>query len=73
MEDIIIKVKKKNKVKFIKNLLGEFDYVELVHPVKTSVRNSKFKQKLKDGFHAIKLHEEGKIRLKSGKDILNGL
>jgi len=70
MESMTIKIKDSKKVKFIRNLLNEFNFVEVIEN-KNGKHSSELKQRLREGFHAIRLHEEGKIKLKSGQDILN--
>ena len=65
-----IKIKDRKKVKFIKDLLHEFNFVEIIEN-ENGKHSSALKQRLREGFHAIRLHEEGRIKLKSGQDILN--
>ncbi len=72
MKDVIVRIKDKKKEKFFKELINEFDFLEVIS--ETSAKPKTHMQKrLLEGFKAIGMHEEGKIQLKSGREILNDL
>lgn len=63
---------KENRVSFFMELIKSLDYVQILKEVKDKEKGKAIKD-LTDAFNDIKLHEEGKIQLKSAKDLLNEL
>lgn len=74
MEKLQIEIKNKKKVKFIKELLSSFDYITVEK--KNDIRKkavSKRKKELKESFNEVKLHQQGKKKLKTLDEVLNEL
>jgi hypothetical protein len=63
---------KESRVPFFMELLKSLDYVEILKEVKDKEK-SKAIQDLAEAFNDVRLHEEGKKKLKSAKDLLDEL
>jgi hypothetical protein len=63
---------KENRAPFFMELLKSLNYVSVLNEVKLK-RNSAFISELKDAFDDVKLHEQGKKKLKTAKQLLNEL
>jgi hypothetical protein len=63
---------KENRAPFFMELLKSLNYVSVLNEVKIK-RNSVFISELKDAFDDVKLHEQGKKKLKTAKQLLNEL
>jgi hypothetical protein len=63
---------KDNRSSFFLELLKSLDYVNILKEVKGKEK-SKSINNLIEAFNEVKLHEEGKIKLKKAKDLLNEL
>jgi hypothetical protein len=75
MEQLIIKIKDKKKVPFLKKLLREMDFVEVIDP---SSKKSKSKKKeildgIEESVEFIKKYNKGEVKAKSFKQLLNEL
>ena len=76
METIIVKIMKDNKVAFTKELLQSFDFLEIQdekNVLQKTGLSKKRKRALEQGFKELKLVEEGKLKVKSGADVLKEL
>ena len=75
MEQLILKIKNKKKVPFLKELLKQFDFVEVVAP--SSKKSKSKKKEILDGIEKsvefIKKYNKGKVKAKSFKQLLNEL
>ena len=74
METFQIEIKNKKKVRFIKELLASFDYVTVEN--KNNSRKKavdKKKKEFKKAFNDVKLHQQGKNKLKTLDEVLNEL
>lgn len=63
---------KENRSPFFLELLKSLDYVNILKEVKGKEK-SKSINDLIEAFNEVKLHEEGKIKLKKANDLLNEL
>lgn len=63
---------KDNRSPFFLELLKSLDYVNILKEVKGKEK-SKAINDLIEAFNEVKLHEQGKIKLKKAKDLLNEL
>lgn len=61
-----------NRVPFFMELIKSLDYISVLKEVKDKEK-SKDIQNLAEAFNDVKLHQEGKKQLKSGKDLLDEL
>lgn len=73
MEQLVVQIKKKNKLGFIKEILKAFDYVEVLEPSKLSPQEKKWLQELSASAAEVSRHKQGKAKLKSAKALLNEL
>lgn len=74
MTEILIRIKNRRKVSFIKELLSSFNYVELKELEKEFTPAEKRMIKgLKQSFKEIKLHQQGKIKLKTLQELIDEL
>lgn len=69
---VILDIKENSRIPFFMELIKSLDYISVVKEVKDE-RKSRFIADLAESFNDIKLHEQGKIKLKSAKDLLNEL
>ena len=63
---------KDNRIPFFMELVKSLDYISVVKEVKDE-RKSQFVANLAEAFNDVKLYEQGKKKLKSGKALLNEL
>lgn len=61
-----------NRVPFYMELLNSLDYISILKEIKNKEKSQAI-QELAEAFNDVKLHEEGKKKLKSAKDLLNEL
>ena len=73
MEQLVLHIKKKNKLPFIKELLKAFDYVEVLESKQLTAKDKKWLADFEKSIEQVKLHKEGKIKLKSAKQVLDEL
>ncbi len=75
MEQIIIKIKDKKKIAFLKQLLKQMDFIEVVD---SSAKKRKSRKKeildgIEESVEQVKLHLEGKIKLRPLHELLDEL
>lgn len=76
METLIVKIKKQNKAAFTKELLKSFDFLEVKEEKNILPKpglSKKRKATLTKAFKEMKLVEQGKLKAKSGADLLKEL
>jgi hypothetical protein len=73
MEHLVLHIKKKSKLAFIKELLKSFDYVEVLEPSQLSNKEKKWLAGLEEAVQQVNQQKHGKIKLKSAKALLNEL
>jgi cephalosporin-C deacetylase-like acetyl esterase len=74
MTEILVRIKNRRKVSFIKELLRSFSYVELKDFEKEfTPAEKKVLKGLKQSFKEVKLAEQGKIKLKTLQQLLDEL
>ena len=61
-----------NRVPFFMELLKSLDYIRILKEIKSKDKSLAI-QDLVEAFDDVKLHEEGKVQLKSAKDLLDEL
>lgn len=69
---VLLDIKEKSRVQFFMEWVKSLDYITIVKEVKDK-RKSQIIADLAEAFHDVKLHEEGKKKLKSAKELLNEL
>ena len=73
MEQLILNIKNKSKIPFLKELLGQLTYVEVVEPSKLSAKEKKILQELDEAVEQVNQHKKGKKKLKTIQEVLNEL
>jgi hypothetical protein len=74
MTEILVRIKNKRKVSFIKELLQSFSFVELKEMEKEfSPGDKKLLRGLKQSFKEVKLHQQGKLKLKTFQQLIDEL
>jgi len=63
---------KDNRIPFFMELVKSLDYISVVKEVKND-QKSRFIEEMAEAFNDVKLHEQGKIKLKSAKSLLDEL
>ena len=66
-------IKRKNKLPFIKELLKAFDYVEVLEAKELSAKEKKWLAGFEKAIEQVNLHKQGKIKLKTAKQLLDEL
>jgi len=74
MEHLILKVKDKSKMPFLKQLLKQMDFVELIKPgKKITAREKEILDEIEESVDFIKKYNKGEVKAKSFKQLLNEL
>lgn len=63
---------KENRIPFFMELVKSLDYISVVKEVKNE-QKGRFIEEMAEAFNDVKLHEQGKIKLKSAKSLLDEL
>lgn len=69
---VLLEIKEENRVPFFMELLQSLDYINVLENT-ADVRKNQLAADLAEAFQDVKLHETGKKKLKSAKDLLNEL
>lgn len=69
---VILDIQENSRVPFFMEMIKSLGYVSIIKEVKDK-RKSQFISELAEAFNDVKLHEQGKKKLKSAKDLLNEL
>ena len=76
MEEIILKIKNKKKIPFLKELSNQFDFVKVVNP-RSKKSNPSKKKEILDGVEEsvefIKKYNRGEVKAKSFKQLMDEL
>jgi len=73
MEQLILNIKNKNKLPFLKELLKRMEFVEVVEPGKKTAKEEKILASLEDAVDQVNLYKKGKVKLKTIQQVLNEL
>jgi hypothetical protein len=73
---LTLDITEESKIPFFMELVKSFDYIKIVNEQK-ALKKAAFKAELREGlrqsFKEMRLHEEGKIKLKTAREALNEL
>lgn len=69
---VILDIKENDRVPFFLELVKGLNYVKIVKTIEDE-RKGQFINDLAEAFNDVKLYEQGKKKLKSAQDLLNGL
>jgi hypothetical protein len=69
---VILDIQENSRIPFFMEMIKSLGYVSVIKEVKDK-RKSQFISELAEAFNDVKLHEQGKKKLKSAKDLLNEL
>ena len=69
---VTLNIKDRTRVPFFMELINSLDYVHVVENIKEK-RKNQFINDLTEAFEDVKLHEQGKTKLKPLKEVLNEL
>lgn len=75
MEQLILKVKDKKKMPFLKQLLKHMDFVEVIErpAKKLTAREKEILDDIEESVEQVKLHLAGKIKLRPLQELLDEL
>lgn len=75
MEQLILHIKNKSKMPFLKELLKHMEFVEVVEPVqkKLTTKEKKILEGLEEAVEQVNLHKKGKAQLKTIQQVLDEL
>ncbi|MES2703107.1 MAG: hypothetical protein V4649_10735 [Bacteroidota bacterium] len=74
MEQLILRVKDKSKLSFLKELLKHLEFVEVTEPQKKlSAKEKKILSDLDKSIEQVNQHKKGKGKLKTIQEVLDGL
>ena len=67
---VILDIKENSRIPFFMELIKSLDYIDVIEEIKDK-RKSRLIADMAEAFSDAKLHEQGKKKLKSAKDLLN--
>lgn len=75
MEQLILHIKNKSKLPFLKELLKHMEFVEVIEPVskKLTTKEKKILKGLEEAVEQVNLHKKGKVQLKTIQQVLDEL
>lgn len=73
MSHLILNIKDQSKLTFLMELLNRMEFVEIVEPKKFTSKEKKILADLDEAVNQVKLHQEGKIKLKTIQEVLDEL
>ena len=73
MEHLILNVKNKSKLPFLKELLKHMEFVEVVDPKKYTAKEKQILSDLEEAVEQVNLHKKGKLKLKTIQQVLDEL
>jgi hypothetical protein len=73
MERLILNIKNKSKLPFLKELLKRMEFIEVVESSKFTAKEKKILSELDEAVEQVNLHKKGKIKLKTIQQVLNEL
>ncbi|MDR3711301.1 MAG: hypothetical protein P4L51_00675 [Puia sp.] len=73
MEQLILNIKNKNKIPFLRELLKRMEFVEVVEPKKLSAKEKKILAELDEAVDFVNKYKKGKVKAKSFNQLLDEL
>ena len=75
MEQLILHIKNKSKMPFLKELLKHMEFVEIIEPTqnKLTIKEKKILEGLEEAVEQVNLHKKGKAKLKTIQQLLDEL
>jgi hypothetical protein len=73
MERLILNIKNKSKLPFLKELLKRMEFVEVIESPKLTPKEKKILSELDEAVEQVNLHKKGKIKLKTIQKVLHEL
>ena len=74
MEQLVLNIKNKSKLPFLKEILKRMEFVEIVKPAKLSAKEKEFLEGFKESIEWVNKHKAGKVKnSKSFQQLLNEL
>ncbi len=73
MSHLILNIKDQSKLTFLMEILNRMEFVEVVEPNKFSPKEKKILADLDGAVDQVKLHQDGKIKLKTIQEVLDEL
>lgn len=75
MEQLILNIKNKSKIPFLRELLKRMEFVEVVEPEKTAThpKKEKFLREFRQAVHEVKQIKAGRLKGIPAKDLLDEL
>jgi len=73
MEQLILHIKNKNKVPFLKELLKRMEFVEIVEQKKAAGKKKQLLDDIEEAVDFVNKHKAGKVKAKSIQQLLDEL
>lgn len=73
MEQLILNIKNKSKIPFLKEILKRMEFVEVVEPKNYTAKEKQILSDLDEAVAQVNLHKKGKIKLKTLQQVLDEL
>jgi len=73
MEHLILNIKNKSKIPFLKELLNHMEFVEIVEPKKITAKEKKILADLDAAVEQVNLRKKGRTKLKTIQQVLDEL
>jgi hypothetical protein len=73
---LTLDITEESKIPFFMELVKSFDYIKIVNEqkaLKKAAFKAEFREGLRESFRDIKLYNEGKIKLKTARELLDEL
>ena len=73
MEQLILNIKDKNKLSFLKDLLKKMEFVEVVEPKKLTAKENQILTDIENAVDFVSHYKSGKVEAKSFEQVMNEL
>ncbi|GAA4459363.1 hypothetical protein GCM10023093_00210 [Nemorincola caseinilytica] len=73
VEQLVLNIRSKEKVTLLKELLKHLDFVEIAEPPKFTAKEKKILAALERSANEVTLHKQGKTKLKTIQQVLDGI
>ncbi len=73
MEQLVLNIKNKSKIPFLREILKRLEFVEIVEPKKLSVKEKKLLADLDESVDFVNKYKKGKGKARSFNQLLNEL
>ena len=73
MEQLILNIKDKNKLSFLKKMLKKLEFVDVVEPKKLTAKKTQILSDIENAVDFVSHYKSGKVKAKSFEQLMNEL